>query len=386
MIGGAQVSGLTIYGTTGSFDAFGVVTLSISDTNEGTLDVQASAIVDFNGYWSVPVNIAGLVDGPILVNARLEDPSDNVASTSVRFVKDANTFVFITFPDANAVINSVTASGLVVAGTGEAGGSVFVTVMDGDSSTVNVVSSTVPVDGNGRWTVTTSIAGLRDGVIRVMATIRDAAGNTLDSSTVTISKDASLTISVLNPTSYQYVISQARASSVTISGFADTGSAVSVVVSDMNGETANVRTIPVTVSPLGTWSLTANVLSLADGDLSFDVTARDTASNVVQLQSIILKKDTQISPATAILAPVAGSNVSRSLLVSGTGEPLARVSLRISGSSGVISRTVPVSAGGSWTTTVGISTLPLGAISIGGTTTDSAGNTAPISVVNVIKA
>src|SRR3990167_1324141 len=198
-------------------------------------------------------------------------------------------------------------------------------------------------------------------------------------------KDSSLAISVLTPTTYQYVISQARASSVAISGFADAGSEVFVVISDMDGRTDSISARPVTVSPLGTWSLIANVLPLADGDLSFDVTGRDSASNVVLVPSIILKKDTQVSPATTILAPVAGINVSGSLVVSGTAEPSARVSLRISGSSGVISRTVPVPAGGSWTTTVSISTLPRGVISIGGTTTDSAGNTAPISIVNVTK-
>src|SRR3990167_3708270 len=232
VISGSQLASLLISGLAGTFDAQGTVTLTISDSSTGTPDIVVSAVVAFDARWSVPVNIQSLVDGEIVVDGRLVDPSQNTATTRRTFIKDSGTFVFISDPTANSFVNSASASSLVIQGTGEVGGTVLVTVADGDSSTRNVIPSPVIVGADGTWRVTTSITGLRDGTIRLSATITDTAGNTQMSPSVALSKDTTIAISLSSPSSFQFIISQARAPSVTVSGYGDPGTNVVVVVSD----------------------------------------------------------------------------------------------------------------------------------------------------------
>src|SRR3990167_4161741 len=387
VLGRASLSNLLISGQAGTYDARGTVSLTIRDSLAAV--VTASTTVDFASQWSVGVNLLGLADGLITVNAALLDLSQNVASATVSFTKDTTTFVYVSVPASSSIVNSGSASSVVVAGTGEVGGSVFVTLMDGDSSTPNVVSSSVVIGASGTWSTTVSITALREGTIRIAATIRDSVGNTADSPTVTINKDTTATVSILAPTSFQYVISQRRATSVTISGFADDGTQIILIVSDEDRNTADVRAGPVSLNPMGTWSMVVDVSSLSDGNLFFVATATDLANNA-QSQTITLKKDAQVFPATSILTPANGAIVSgtqvSALVVSGTAEANARISLRITGTSGIISRTVSVTAGGTWTTTVSISTLPNGAVTIGGTVSDSAGNSDSISAISFTKA
>src|SRR3990167_4646567 len=295
VLGRASLSNLLISGQAGTYDARGTVSLSIRDSLAAV--VTASTTVDFGSRWSVGVNLLGLADGLITVNAALLDLSQNVASATVSFTKDTTTFVYVSVPASSSIVNSGSASSVVVAGTGEVGGSVFVTLMDGDSSTPNVVSSSVVIGASGTWSTTVSITALRDGIVRIIASIRDSVGNTADSPTVTINKDTTATVSVLSPTTFQYVISQARATSVTISGFADAGSRVVVQVSDGDRSTQDVTTKSVEVSPVGTWSMVVDVSSLSDGNIFFVATATDSANNAVQSQTITLKKDAQVFPA-----------------------------------------------------------------------------------------
>ena len=383
VVGGAQLASLLISGLAGSLDAQGTVTLTISDSSTGTPDIVVSAVVAFDARWSVPVNIQSLADGEIVLAGRLIDPSQNTATTRRTFIKDSSTFVFISAPTPNSFVNSVAASSLVIQGTGEVGGSVIVTVVDGDSATPNVVTSAVIVGADGTWRVTTSITGLRDGIIRLSATITDPVGNTQLSPSVTLNKDTTIAVSILSPSSFQFIISQARAPSVTISGYGDPGTNVAVVVSDTNNLTPDVSSKVVTVSPVGTWSVVVNVSSLSEGNLSFQATATDSASNVIQTQAIILKKDTQFDPPTIILTPANQTAVGDTLVISGSAEPNSRVTLTISGS-GTINRTVLVPMSGSWTTTVSISAWH-GNVKIAGTIKDQADNSAIIPYLIVTK-
>ena len=382
IVGGTQLVSLLISGLAGTLDAQGTVTLTISDSSTGTSDIVVSAVVGFDGRWSVPVNILSLADGNIVVDGRLVDPSQNTATTRLTFTKDSSTFVFIAAPTPNSVINSAAASSLAIQGTGEVGGSVIVTIVDGDSSTPNIISSPVIVNALGGWSVATSIAGLRDGTIRISATITDTAGNTQTSPNVQLSKDTTVSVSILSPTSFQFIISQTRAVSVTISGFGDPGTKVVVVASDDNNLTEDVSSKEVAVSPVGTWSVTVNVLTLNEGNILFTATGSDSANNV-QSQTITLKKDTKFDPPTTILTPTDQSTVGDTLVISGTAEPNSRVSLTISGT-GTITRTVAVPISGSWTTTVGISSWQ-GIVRISGTTRDQADNSGPISGITVNK-
>src|SRR3990167_3017621 len=237
VVGGSQLASLLISGLAGTFDAQGIVTLTISESSTSTPNIVVSAVVDFDARWSVPVNIQSLVDGEIVVDGRLVDPSQNTATTRRTFIKDSDTFVFISDPTANSFVNSASASSLVIQGTGEVGGSVLVTVADGDSSTPNVISSPAIVGADGTWSVSMTLETLR---VRLSATITDTVGNTQISPSVTLSKDTAGAVSILSPSNFQFIISQARAPTVTVSGFGDPGARVVVVVSDSDPLTPDV--------------------------------------------------------------------------------------------------------------------------------------------------
>src|SRR3990167_8446317 len=83
IVGGTQLASLLISGLAGTLDAQGTVTFTISDSSTGTSDIVVSAVVGFDGRWSVPVNILSLADGNIVVDGRLVDPSQNTATTKL---------------------------------------------------------------------------------------------------------------------------------------------------------------------------------------------------------------------------------------------------------------------------------------------------------------
>ena len=386
VLGGPQLHHIQISGSSGTYDVLSIVTLTISSS---TNIMIAEATVNFDSSWSAIVDLTSMSDGSIVVDADLADPRGNLATTSITYTKDATTFVFISAPEPGSFVNEVTSTSVVIQGSGEVGGSVVVTLSDSNTSTTNIVSSPVTVAPDGTWSMTVDIAGLSDGSIRIMATITDTLGNVRDSPSVTITKDTSLSLSILVPSNYQYIVSEARAPYLTVSGFADVGASVFVVISDGTVLSQDVVSKIVTATPVGTWSVTVDISTLNDGNIFIVASAVDEANNVVSSQTVALAKDTIVFPATIISSPVDGDTVSGSqvsaLVVSGTGEPSGQISLRLYGTAGIINRTINVPAAGFWSTTVNISSLPNGPITIGGLTADEAGNTAPIPSVVVTK-
>src|SRR3990167_1112238 len=164
------------------------------------------------GRASASLDLSSFPDGVLTIS--LVRNSDS-ATVSVDIIKDTNTFVSITSPTANAVANQFN---FRVEGSGEVGGSVTVTIQDSTTSTPNLVSSPVTVLADGTWVVSPlDLTPLADGVIRITASIVDLSRNTATSNTVTITKDTRVVISILAPTNLQYVVSAARAASVSVS-------------------------------------------------------------------------------------------------------------------------------------------------------------------------
>jgi hypothetical protein len=86
-------------------------------------------------------------------------------------------------------VNIATTSTVSLGGTAEANSSVTVTVKD-SATPQHSAPKTVPVDENGRWTVTNfNLSGLTDGVITYTATAKDAAGNVSTPASVQSTKD-----------------------------------------------------------------------------------------------------------------------------------------------------------------------------------------------------
>ena len=371
----------------GSGDAYGTVSVTATDSLGSTLTTTTTSNGQQN--WRMNANLASLADGVVTLVASITDLAGNQAvSRTVSINKDTVTFVTITSPSQFTFINQNNVHNLQISGSGEVGGMVVVNVQDSSSSTPNIQTTAVQVTPQGTWTVTADLSTQAEGSVRVSGTITDAVGNTFTSNAITLSKDTVVSVVIASPTNQQFVVTTTRASSMSIAGYGDPGTRVFVTISDSDRNTANIVSTSVVVSPVGTWSLTANLITLQDGDLTLIAAATDAAGNIGTSNTVSLNKDTMVS-GFAITTPSTGTAISQAqastLTISGTGEPGGRVSLRIAGSSGLISKTVSVGAAGTWASTVNIATLPNGTITISGTATDVGGNSGAISAVAITK-
>jgi hypothetical protein len=138
-----------------------VIEIDGSDVSLGTV------VADGSGNWAIDVTTP-LLDDTYVVTATATDTVGNMAQDSVSFTVDTGTAVSIVSVDPT--------TGLI-AGTGEPGATVTVSI-DG----TDVGTTTVGADGN--WTLT---AGALDvGQRSVVADATDVAGNTATDSTVVV--------------------------------------------------------------------------------------------------------------------------------------------------------------------------------------------------------
>ena len=125
-----------------------------------------------------------------------------------------------------------------------------------------------------------------------------------------------------------------------------------------------------------------NVAGLPDGTLTVTATQTDAVGNTSPTSAAkTTTKDTGASPAPTVntLPPFANQANSSAFPVSGTGEPGASVAVTVTGSSGSATGNATVASNGTWGTTVDVSGLSDGTLTVTATQTDVAGNTSPTS-------
>ena len=370
---------------TGSAEPFGIVRVVATDsfgTTAATLPVTANYI----GNWFVAGNLVSLAEGSVTLTAFVTDLAGNVAQHTVTVLKDTSAIVIITSPSPFSYVNEFGITSLTVLGTGEPLSTVFVTIDDGEAGTPNIVTPPTFVSALGFWQINgIDVSTLREGTLRITATIADPVGNVKNSPTVSVLKDTLLLLTIAVPYDYQFIISDARSFAVSVSGFGDPAAMVYVTFSDPSSNTFVTRSVEIT--PVGTWSIVSDISDLADGIITIIASGYDIAGNTENSQTITLIKDTSVS-ATIITEPMNGSTISQSqssnLLISGTGE-VGTLSLRITGTYGVVNKSVAVMDDGTWSTYVNLSALPSGPIEIGGTADDFAGNSSTINEITITK-
>ncbi len=250
-------------------------------TSNGALSltgVEADADVEYsidNGEtWSA--SFAAL-EGENSVQVRQTDVAGNVsASTAFSFTLDTQAATGLAFSGISSDTgisgtDEITRSkAFDISGTAEAGSLVEVS-LDGD------VLGTALADGDGQWTY--GVTGLADGSYEFTATATDIAGNT--------SLPASLAVVVDNTSPAPVVtgISDDRGSSATdnltsdnnlaISGTAEAGSSVEVILTGPNGVEITLVGI---ANETGLWSVQSGLL--ADGAYTATAVSTDLAGNV----------------------------------------------------------------------------------------------------------
>ncbi len=293
------------------------------------------------------------------------DAFGNVTSLSQSAVKDtvapAVTISSVTSP----VDQSLSASG-----TGEAGSTVVLIVSDGLYA---AVQATV-VGPGGAWSIANiDVSVLADGPITVYASDTDAAGNAAVSIVHTTKSTFALT-SVTDP------INSFNAASVSVSGVGPVGATIEVVASDGTNTSASYVTW---VAADGTWSISGiDMLSLADGPITFTATSDDGLGHIAQ-SSLTATKDT-LAPAVtldSVSNPISSLN-QHSAAASGTGEVGATVSLVASDGANVTNAyDTTIGAGGTWAISgIDVSTLADGTLTFTATAADSSGNISAVSL------
>lgn len=164
----ANASAVPVSGTA---EAGGTVTVTAADAGSAHT-VTGTATASGTGSWSMTMNLATLNDGTLTYAATVKDAAGNTSTAATATdIKDTQAPVLSI--SAPMYVNSVTAGGVTVSGTTEAGTAVSVTVRD---SVLNGVTKAAAVSGSS-WSATLDLSGLKDGALTYTASGTDAAGN-----------------------------------------------------------------------------------------------------------------------------------------------------------------------------------------------------------------
>ncbi|WP_233455002.1 OmpL47-type beta-barrel domain-containing protein [Paenibacillus elgii] len=328
-----------------------------SGVNRTEYSLTGATTLAWTAYTG-PVTITA--EGQTTVSARTVDNAGNtsvIAWTVVRIDRTPPAAPIITAPLAGAVLPN---NKPTVTGTTEANATVNVT-LDGGAS------STVTADGSGRWSYTPA-AALADGVHKVKAVAKDAAGNESPASveiSFTIDTQPPAPPVIGTPVNGAWINSPRPV----ITGQAEAGATVALYL-----DAAPVGTT--TADGSGTWTYPWPT-DLADGAHSLQATATDAAGNVSQASVVVsFTVDTQAPAAPVILTPADGTVTGNNRpVISGTAEAGAALIIDLDGTETAAGT---ANAGGSWSYSLP-DALTDGRHAVKVRAKDAAGNISPAS-------
>lgn len=299
--GTAVVTGKVDNGSNTTGEVGDAVQVVIHDAGAGVTS-PVSGLTGTGGLFSVSVPISALADGvltaSITATDQVQNPSLTVTKTSS---KDTVAPITPTVTIVNPV-NAGNAGSVSVSGVTEAlVPTVLVSVNDSDAATA-AITGTAAALANGGYSVNgLNLSSLNDGTLTVTAVATDVAGNPSAAGSTTTRKD------VLPPQATTVVkpafVNLANVAAVPISGVVPgSGTDLGTVVLTITDTGAGQVDKTATVAPNGTWSVSADLSSLADGAISILAVAKDTAGNpgLATSPTPTMTKDTVVpgSPAT----------------------------------------------------------------------------------------
>lgn len=257
---------------TGTAEAGAKISLTATDTGSGAPhSASATATASATGAWSVTLDMGTFKQGTVNYSATAADPAGNTSpAKAATSIKDT---VAPAAPQALSVptyVNSANSSAVPVSGTAEAGGTVTVTATD--AGAVHTVSGTATASGTGAWSLNLNLGTLNDGTASYAVTVKDAAGNSSSTATVTDTKDT--VAPVLSITAPMYV-NLSNYTAVQVSGTTDTSGTLNVTA---RSSVTNSVTKQVTASG-STWSTSMDLTPLDQGTVTFTVSLTDAAGN-----------------------------------------------------------------------------------------------------------
>ncbi len=342
---------------TASPEAAITVLFSDNDNELGPFSTEA----DQDGNWSISgINLSTLDDGTLTVVVTATDDADNTFSVTEMVEKD--TIAEATIDPISNAVNQDTQDAFVITGTTEPGSTILVTVSDDQGGETEPADATV--DENGNWTVTIDVSALADGPLTILVDAVDELGN-IDSVETTAEKDTVVVFDVDDPPP----AGLSNSDDYTVSGTVEEGATVTVVVTDGVDSTE-----PIEASVNGTtWTATGiNLMQLADGELTIQITIVDAAGNTVMTTETTTKTAVDVTSIPETINAAQQSTVT----ISGVGEPGAMVTIVAidAEDNEVTSNTVEIMQDGTWSIEMDLTGLVDGTIEFTVTAT-AGGNT-----------
>lgn len=354
-------AGLVINGTAQAGSAItltiGEVTQSVTATSEGTWTATFTATDLPGGTYTTEVVVTAV------------DTANNTSTITHSFAVDTEVSVTLdaTLSGDNMVNAAEAAVGFDITGTAEVGATVTVDF--------NSVQYTTTVTTEGTWSVsvpaTDITAGAYDATITATAT--DAAGNSgTATSTIAIDTTAGVTIDGGIGGADGVVNAAEWADGVTLTGTAQSGSAVTVVLAG--------TTFTATATAEGTWSVDVPSGAIPQGtqDIAIDVSAITTTGNTASTTGT-MSVDTEAF-VTVDASAVGGDGIlnaaehANGITVTGTTQAGSSVNVTV----GATTQAATVADDGTWTVSFAPIAVPTGErdVLVGAVATDAAGNIA----------
>ncbi|WP_415679370.1 Ig-like domain-containing protein [Vibrio mytili] len=272
-----EVPSVTIQGGALEVNDDWVVQITITDSLGQTVNV--SAIVKNESYQVTGIDLTSLEEGPLTVTAVITDTYGESISANDTTIKDTLADIAVDFEgNGDRYLNQFEIESTRIEGkveNVEDGQSISISVTDENGTSV---SFNTTVNG-GSWSLDeVDLSSMEDGVLTVVASSEDIAGNPTTAQN-TIVKDTQALITIDVEDGGDGYLNSAERHSVTLFGQVtgvEDGQTVDVVVTDSEG---TKQTLTAVVSS-GEWRVeNQDLTALADGALTVTASTSDIAGN-----------------------------------------------------------------------------------------------------------
>jgi hypothetical protein len=292
----ANIANSSVYNVTVTGQAGAIANVVISD---GAISIaNQSNGMDFvgsSGIIVVPVDVTGLIDGPLTISVTLTNGAGNSYATTLTIIKDTiPPVVTVAAPTYITPANVKTYQPLL---TTEADATDTYVMTDG----INTQSSTKVTTSSGQWNLPITVSSFKDGPITLTVTVTDPAGNptavTADLIKDTVAPAGSFTIA---GTTINGIVATANPMLLLSLAFSAASGISTVAFSTNGGSTYGVAQA---------YSATASVpLTGADGLYTIAVQVTSNAGNVATYAKQVRLDRTGPTITTSMTAPTnAGS-------------------------------------------------------------------------------
>lgn len=365
----------------GTAQAGASVVVTLTGPNGQTLGTQTVTANDA-GAWTVQYPAGSLPAGEceVTVMAIATDTAGNSETTSATIPVDTMTNVNLTqidgSPTGSGTINAQGhADGVTMSGTGEAGGTVTVSIAGGGSA-----NAVVATDGTWQVNFVPSLVPTGERTADVTVSIEDAHGNT-ETSQATMAIDTLTNVVITgNNTGTDNVMNLVESKTgAMLTGTAQAGATVEVTLTTTAGAVLGNQTV--IANSAGNWTANYATATLPGGeyDVNVSAVATDQAGNTAMTSSTFavdtianVTVDTDNVESNGIINIAEAAD---GVLITGTAEAGSQVSVNFGGSPTI----VIANGSGNWTANFGPGDVPAGiekTIPVTATFTDLAGNTA----------